>query len=335
MKQASFFESLQDGRVKCFLCSHFCLISPGKTGLCGVRANRGGTLYSLNYGKLAALNIDPIEKKPLYHFFPGSSSLSIASKGCNFRCKHCQNYSISQVDKDSDWPSSIYPPEKVVEEALNRGCKSISYTYTEPTVYFEYVMDIARKAKAKGIKNVFVSNGYTSEKATAEITPFLDANNIDLKGNDNFYKSVCGARLQPVLDTIKRMKESGVWVEITTLLIPSLNDDDEFICWAAEFIKSVDASIPWHITAFHPTYKLIDKQPTPVSALNRARDIGIRSGLKYVYTGNVIVDGGAHTYCPACHKLLIERFGFRLGNIHIKEGKCLYCGFKIDGLGLP
>lgn len=336
MKEAMFYERLGEGKVRCFLCAQHCIISPGKRGICAVRENMDGTLYSLVYGKVVARHIDPIEKKPLFHFYPGSRSYSIATVGCNFRCLHCQNYDISQYPKVyPDIPGEEMTPEDVVREAEITGCESISYTYTEPTIFFEFAYDCARLAHEKGIKNVFVSNGYTSPEATKTIAPYLDGNNIDLKGDDNFYKKVAGARLQPVLDTIKLMKELGVWVEVTTLIIPRYNDSDEFLKWVAEFIKSVDPSMPWHVTQFYPTYKLTDQPRTPISTLRRAREIGLKAGLKYVYEGNVPGEGGENTYCPACGELLIERFGFSLTTIKMKNSKCSNCGTKIEGIGMP
>jgi pyruvate formate lyase activating enzyme len=336
MKEAMFYEKLGDGKVRCFLCAQHCIISPGKRGICAVRENIEGTLYSLVYGKIVAHHIDPIEKKPLFHFYPGSRSYSIATVGCNFRCLHCQNYDISQYPKIyPDIPGEEMSPEEVVREAEISGCQSISYTYTEPTIFFEFAYDCARLAHEKGIKNVFVSNGYTSPEATRAIAPYLDANNIDLKGDDNFYKKVAGARLQPVLDTIKLMKELGVWVEVTTLIIPAYNDSEDFLKWVAEFIKSIDPAMPWHVTQFYPTYKLTDQPRTPISTLRKAREIGLKAGLRYVYEGNVPGEGGENTYCPKCGELLIERFGFSLTKIQMKNASCPKCGTRIDGIGMP
>jgi pyruvate formate lyase activating enzyme len=336
VREALLYERIEDGKAKCGLCNHRCKIVPGKRGLCAVRENRDGTLYSLVYGRIIAKHIDPIEKKPLFNFQPGSRSFSIATVGCNFRCLHCQNYDISQYPKEyPDIPGDEITPEQVVKEAEIAGCKSIAYTYTEPTIFFEFAYDCARLAREKGIKNVFVSNGYTTPEATRLIAPYLDANNIDLKGDDDFYKKVCGARLQPVLDTIKLMKELGVWVEVTTLLIPSYNDSGDFIKWVANFIKSVDSSMPWHVTQFYPTYKLLDQPRTPVKTLRMARDIGLKSGLRYVYEGNVPGEGGENTYCPSCGALLIERFGFTLRDIRVKNSACQKCGTSIDGVGMP
>jgi len=333
MKEAMFYEKLDNRNVQCSLCAHHCSIADGKRGICGVRENRSGALFSLVYGKMVSMNIDPIEKKPLYHFLPGSRSFSIATAGCNFKCLHCQNYDISQYPrKADDIPGEIVTPEEVVASAEKAGCESISYTYTEPTIFFEFALDCARLAHKRGIKNVFVSNGYTSPEAAEAISPFLDANNIDLKGDDAFYKKVCGARLDPVLDTIRRMKSLGVWVEVTTLVIESYNDTDESLTNIADFIRSVDTGIPWHVTRFYPTYKLLDAPDTSVETLRRAREAGIKKGLKYVYQGNMPGEGGENTYCPVCSELLIERMGFQLKRNRIHNGCCIKCMTKIEGL---
>ncbi len=336
MREARLYEKLDGGKVKCFLCSQYCSISPGKRGICAVRENRDGTLYTLVYGKVAAKHVDPIEKKPLFHFYPGSRSYSIATVGCNFKCLHCQNYQISQYPRHyPDIPGEDMTPEQVVREAELAGCRSISYTYTEPTIFLEFVYDCARLARERGISNVFVSNGYTSPDAARLIAPYLDADNIDLKGDDAFYKKIVGAKLQPVLDTIRLMKELGVWIEITTLIIPDYNDSDEFLTWAAEFIKSVDAAIPWHVSQFYPTYELLDKPRTPLSTLRKAKEIGLKAGLKYVYEGNVPGEGGENTYCPSCKQLLIQRFGFALTAVAMNDSKCPECGTRVDGVGMP
>lgn len=336
MKEALLYNKTGDGKTQCLLCNHYCTIAPGKRGICGVRENRDGVLYSLVYGRLVAANIDPVEKKPLFHFQPGSKSYSIATAGCNFRCLHCQNYSISQLSKGTeDIPGQPVSPEEVVTAAERSGCKSISYTYTEPTIFFEFAYDCAKLAHERGIKNIFVSNGYTSPEATKMIAPYLDANNIDLKGDDSFYKKIVGARLQPVLDTIKLMKELGVWVEVTTLVIPDHNDSDDFLRWTAEFIKSVDPEIPWHVTAFYPTYKLLDKPRTPLERLRTARKTGLDAGLKFVYEGNVPGEGGENTYCPQCKTILLERFGYNLTVKGLKNSKCIKCGCSIAGVDMP
>lgn len=332
MKEAMFYEKHDDLKVTCTLCAHTCTIKDTRRGICGVRENRDGKLYSMVYGKLISKNIDPIEKKPLFHFYPASTSFSISTVGCNFRCRHCQNYDIAQYPKTHiNVPGDDVTPERVVEEADKAGCKSISYTYTEPTIFYEFAYDCARLAHERGIKNVFVSNGYTGTEAAKEIIPYLDGNNIDLKGDDQFYRKICGARLQPVRDTIKLMKESGVWVEVTTLIIPSYNDSDEILGGIIEFIKSVDPAIPWHVTQFYPTYEILDQPRTPVETLRHAREMGLKAGLKYVYEGNVPGEGGENTYCPACGELLIERFGYNTVN-KTKNGSCFNCSSKIDGI---
>ncbi|MEW6108330.1 MAG: AmmeMemoRadiSam system radical SAM enzyme [Nitrospirota bacterium] len=334
MKEAMIYEKLEGTDVKCHLCGHNCLIHEGKRGICAVRENRKGILYSLVYGKIISLNIDPIEKKPLFHFLPSSTSLSIATVGCNFRCKHCQNYEISQYPRERKFtiPGKDMTPQDIVDAALQNRCESISYTYTEPTIFFEFAYDCAKLAHEKGIKNVFVSNGYTGPEAARLIAPYLDANNIDLKGSDKFYKEICGARLNPVKATIKLMKELGVWVEVTTLIIPDLNDSEKDLTDIAEFISSVDPSIPWHVTQFYPTYKLTDKPRTPVEKLRQARDIGYKAGLKYVYEGNVPGEGGENTYCPFCKDILVKRFGYQILTNRIKGNRCPKCDSNIEGI---
>jgi pyruvate formate lyase activating enzyme len=333
LKEAMLYEKLDEKKVRCYLCAHRCIIKDGKRGICSVRENRDGTLYSLVYGRVISMNIDPIEKKPLFHFLPASTSFSIATVGCNFHCKHCQNSEISQYPREhSDIPGRDVTPEAIVGAAERNGCKSISYTYTEPTIFFEFAYDCARLAHDRGIKNVFVSNGYTSPEATRIIAPYLDGNNIDLKGNENFYKNICGARLEPVQETIRIMKELGVWVEVTTLIIPDHNDSEKDLKDIAEFIKSVDPYMPWHVTQFSPTYKLTDKPRTPIKTVRRAREIGFEMGLKYVYEGNVPGEGGENTYCPDCKELLIKRFGFSIIENKSKDGRCSKCGTAVRGV---
>ncbi|MDP2167186.1 MAG: AmmeMemoRadiSam system radical SAM enzyme [Thermodesulfovibrionales bacterium] len=334
MKEAMLYEKLPDGKVKCFLCSHRCTIMPGKRGICAVRENIDGALMSLVYGRVIAMHIDPIEKKPLFHFLPGSTSYSIATVGCNFRCGHCQNYEISQFPRerpDAGIPGEEMTPEGIAEGALRGGCRSISYTYTEPTIFFEFCHDCAMIARGRGIKNVFVSNGFMTPESARLAAGFLDGNNIDLKGDAGFYKNVCRARVEPVKETIRIMKESGVWVEVTTLIIPGLNDSEEVLKSIAGFLVSLDPSIPWHVTQFYPTYKMLDRPRTPVETLRRARDIGFEAGLKYVYEGNVPGEGGENTYCPSCKEAVIKRFGFSIIENRIKNGSCPKCGAAIEG----
>ena len=336
MKEAMFYERL-NGKVKCHLCNHYCVITEGNRGICGVRENRNGKLYSLVYGKSVSVGIDPIEKKPFFHFYPGSISYSIATVGCNFHCHNCQNWTISQVPKGK--PKEIFGdallPEVIVAEAKNRGCRSIAYTYTEPTIFFEYAYETAKLAHNEGIKNVFVTNGYTSAAAIKKISPFLDAANVDLKSfREDFYHKVCGARLQPVLENIKLYKELGIWVEITTLLIPGYSDDENQLQEIAGFISGVGVDIPWHITAFYPSFKLPDVSPTSVESLRKAREIGIKAGLRYVYEGNIPGEGGENTYCFRCGIPLIKRYGFEIMENNIIDGTCQKCKIKIDGIGL-
>ncbi|MCW4033675.1 MAG: AmmeMemoRadiSam system radical SAM enzyme [Candidatus Bathyarchaeota archaeon] len=336
MKEALFYKHNDNKSVTCFLCPHRCTIPESKRGICKVRENRDGKLYSLVYGKLISEAIDPIEKKPLYHFYPASLSYSIATVGCNLRCFNCQNYEISQMPKNKDL---IYgeqtKPEDVISSAKKYDCLSISYTYTEPTIFFEYAFDTSIIAHEKNIKNVFVTNGYITEEALVKISPFLDGVNIDLKSmSDKFYREICGAELQHVLDSIKLYKRLGIWIEITTLIIPSKNDSEKELNEIADFISDIGKEIPWHVSQFYPTYKMNDLPRTPTTTLKKARTIGYDAGLKYVYTGNIPGDEGESTYCYNCGEILIKRYGFQLATIKIKNGKCFRCNTKIDGVGL-
>jgi len=337
MKEAMFYEAMPDNTVRCNLCNHRCKIRDGKSGICGVRENRGGKLMSLVYGKVIAEHIDPIEKKPLFHFLPGSKAFSIGTVGCNFRCKFCQNFDISQYPREhgGEIIGRDRTPAHILASTRESGCETIAYTYTEPTIFYEFAMDTAVLAREAGIKNVFVSNGYMSPEAARHIAPYLDAANIDIKAfTDTFYKTMCGARLEPVLETIRLLKALGVWVETTTLIIPGLNDGDEELRNIARFIKGVGAEIPWHVTQFYPTYELLDKPRTPVATLRRARDIGKEEGLHYVYEGNVPGEGGENTYCHSCGALLIERYGLELIRNRLQNGTCPECGSVIKGVGM-
>ncbi len=336
MKEAMFYEREPGGRVRCGLCRFRCLIGEGARGICAVRENRGGTLYSLVYGKLCAEHVDPIEKKPLYHVMPGSTSYSIATVGCNFRCRHCQNYSISQVARDEPVRGAEQAPQEIVKRAATNRCRSISYTYTEPTIFFEFAYDTARLAKQAGLRNVFVTNGYITAEALATIAPFLDAANIDLKGfSEGFYRDIVHAPLSEVLDSIIEYRKQGIWIELTTLIIPGLNDSDTELQGIAEFIvTNLGADTPWHVTQFYPTYTLTDRPRTPIETLRRARDIGRAAGLRYVYEGNVPGEGGENTFCPSCSALLVERYGFAIRTNRIKNGACPDCGATIAGIGM-
>ncbi|OQX66190.1 MAG: AmmeMemoRadiSam system radical SAM enzyme [Desulfococcus sp. 4484_242] len=336
MKEASLYDRMENERIRCRLCNHRCIIKPGARGLCGVRENRGGKLMSLVYGKIIAGHCDPIEKKPLFHFLPGTYSYSIATVGCNFRCAFCQNADISQMPVDQNRiVGEDMSPEEIVRQAVRYDAQSISCTYTEPTVYFETAVDTARIAVSKGLKNVFVSNGYMTRDCLEEIHPDLHAANVDLKAfSDRFYKEQCGARLGPVLDTIKTMRKMGIWLEVTTLLIPGLNDSEEELKDLARFLAEIDPGIPWHISRFHPTYRLTDRPITPIRSVRRARDIGYEAGLQYVYTGNVPGDEGENTFCHKCRTPLIERLGFRVNRNRIADGRCPECGATVPGVWL-
>lgn len=334
MKEALLYKKLEDGRLDCYLCSHHCRIAENKFGICGVRQNLNGVLHSHVYGKPIATHIDPIEKKPLYHFLPGSVSFSIATFGCNFRCGFCQNWDISQsrMSDGQALEKEGVAPEEIVKTAIENGCKSISYTYTEPTVFFEYALDIARLAKENGLYNNFVTNGFMSPQCLETIKPFLDAANVDLKFfSDVSYKKICGGRLQPVLDSIKLMRELGIWVEVTTLVIPGENDSPEELKNIAEFIAGVDKDTPWHISRFHPDYRFSEHSATPPETLENAAALGRQAGLKYIYLGNVW-GAGNNTHCPHCKKLLIRREAFSVSENNIKGGKCAFCKEKIAGL---
>jgi pyruvate formate lyase activating enzyme len=331
--EAVFYEKLTGNVVHCRLCSHNCHIVEGKRGICGVRENREGILYSLVYGRLVSGNVDPIEKKPLFHFFPGSSAYSVATVGCNFRCKNCQNWEISQSPKPQhSIMGRVVSPIEIVHAANRLRCKSIAYTYTEPVVFMEYALDAAKLAVEQDLKNVFVTNGYITEAALRTVAPFLHAANIDLKSfSDEFYRENCGARLQPVLDAIKLHKKLGIWIEVTTLIIPTLNDSEETLTEIATFLADVGVEIPWHVSRFYPTYELIDLPPTPRERISKAREIGLKAGLRYIYQGNLRGDG-ENTYCYSCGELLIERYGYQIVKNQIVDSTCPRCSVLIDGV---
>jgi pyruvate formate lyase activating enzyme len=334
--EALLYRPLENGVVRCALCAHRCKISPGHRGICQVRENRDGQLVSLVYGKLVAQHVDPIEKKPLFHLLPGSRTYSIATVGCNFKCRFCQNADIAQMPSDHQGAIVGNPvtPDAVVAQAKANACASIAYTYTEPTVYFEFAYDVARKAKAAGLRNIFVTNGYMTEEALAMLLPVLDAANVDLKTfSDQFYRETCGAKLAPVKETLIRMKRGGIWVEVTTLLIPGLNDSPEELEALARFlVDDLGPETPWHISRFHPTYRMTDRQDTPLETLTMARDIGMAAGLRYVYLGNVPGSGGENTLCPECGNIVINRFHYRSRTNLIDATHCAYCNQSIDGI---
>jgi pyruvate formate lyase activating enzyme len=337
VREASFYEKLEGTDVWCHLCRHNCLIHDGKRGICTVRENRGGTLYTLVWGMPCAYHVDPIEKKPLYHFFPGSKAFSIATVGCNFQCLHCQNHEISQMPRERNRVAGEEMlPSAVVDLALQSGCRSISYTYTEPTIFFEYAFDTAKLAKEKGLLNTFVTNGYIEEAPLRAIAPYLDGANIDLKGfNAAFYRKVCKAELSKVLETIKLYKDLGIWIEVTTLVIPGYNDGEDELRAIARFIKEdLGAATPWHVSGFYPTYRLTDAPRTSPETLEQARTIGTEAGLRYVYTGNIPGLDGENTSCFQCGKTVIERYGFAVTAYRIKDSACTFCGAVIDGVGM-
>lgn len=330
--QKAMFWSVEDGRqVRCELCPHRCLIAPGKRGVCHVRENRDGVLYTLNYRRIVASNIDPIEKKPLYHYAPGSYSFSVAAAGCNMHCRHCQNASISQVQDDI--PGQEVAPEEIVAAAQRSSCRTLAYTYTEPTIYFETMLEIAQLAAAAGLENIVISNGYIEAEPFARLSPLIRAANIDLKSfNDKTYRHLCGARLQPVLDSLKRYYSAGIWLEVTTLVIPGYNDDEAQLRDIAGFIAAeLGPEVPWHVSAFYPTYRLLDVPPTPVESIRRACEIGIDAGLRYVYAGNV-AGIYEHTRCPECGAIVVERRGYRILKNTLHAGKCSACGAEVDGV---
>lgn len=336
MKEAMLYEKLPDQRVHCYLCAHNCVIANGETGFCNVRRNQDGKLYTLVYGRTIAQNSDPIEKKPLYHFYPGSRSMSIATPGCNFRCRWCQNCDISQSPTASHLNAGRKAtPDQLVSSAMAADCTSIAYTYTEPTIFFEYSYDTAIMARDNAIANVYVTNGYMSTKMLEIFHPYLDAAAVDLKAFRNeTYKKYTAARLQPVLDSMKRMKEYGIWLEVITLVIPGINDDLREMRDMAAFIHGeLGPETPWHLSRFMPAYKMTGVPPTPANTLKRCREIGLEAGLRYVYLGNL--GGHSHTYCSGCDRVLIERLAYQSPVIHTtSDGKCPSCNTLLDGLGI-
>lgn len=334
MKESYLYKKLKNNIVQCRTCAHYCTLTPGQRGKCGVRENIDGKLYALNYGKLIAIHIDPIEKKPFYHFLPASQSLSIATVGCNFSCLNCQNWEISQAFKGAkEIPGEKVSPERIVEIAIENKVESISYTYTEPTIFLEYALDTMKLAKKAGLKNNFVSNGFMSEESAKLVIPYLDAINIDIKGfTEDFYQKICGGRLKPVLETAKLMKKNGVWVEITTLVIPTLNDDEKTFEEIAKWIfENLGSETPWHVSQFCGaiSWKLQHIPDTPVETLEKAIEIGKKVGLKYVYIGNIPGHKAENTYCPKCGELAINRVNYFVHR-YDKNGKCPKCGENLN-----
>ncbi|GFE60511.1 AmmeMemoRadiSam system radical SAM enzyme [Geobacter sp. AOG2] len=335
MREALFYEKLPHDVVRCELCRHRCRIAPGMRGICRVRENRTGQLMSLVYGRIVAEHVDPVEKKPLFHVLPGTESYSIATVGCNFRCRHCQNHTIAQYEPRAaaEIPGHPTTPQQIVERALESGCRSISYTYTEPTIFCEYALDCARLASAAGLKNIFVTNGYITPRALDAVAPFLDAANIDLKGfSDDFYQRVVGAQLGEVLECIRDYHRRGIWIEITTLVIPGENDSDDQLNGIARFIADeLGCDVPWHISRFFPQYRMTDREPTPSASLTRAVEAGRRAGLHFLYVGNQ-VGGRENTDCPACGAMVISRGGFQIFDNRLVGKVCPQCGAGLAGI---
>ncbi len=333
-KEASFYEKLDNDLVQCQLCPRRCVIAPGKRGFCGVRENRNGKLFSLVYARPCSLNIDPIEKKPLFHFLPGSSAFSIATAGCNLRCLFCQNWQISQVKPEQ--VKSIYlQPRELVERVKQTGALTIAYTYTEPTIFYEYMLDVAKLARSQGIRNIMHSNGFINETPLRELSKYLDAANIDLKGfSQKYYSEMSMGNLDSVLNSLKILKQEGVWVEITNLILPGYNDDPETIVKMCLWIKqNLGEDTPIHFARFHPMYKMLSLNSTPIVTLEQARKIAFDCGLSYVYIGNVPGHPGEDTYCPKCGKILIKRSGYSITGVNLDEqGRCKFCGERISGV---
>jgi len=334
-KQALFWKPLKNKILQCQLCPHFCTIAPDGVGKCGVRQNQKGKLYSLVYGKAASIAVDPVEKKPLFHFLPGSAAFSFGTVGCNLKCEHCQNWTTSQATP-AKWHSYDIEPKEIVKKAIEEHCESIAYTYNEPTIFIEYALETAKLARKKGLKNITVTNGFINPEPLRELCKYLDGSNVDIKSfDDEFYKKHTSARLAPVLECLKILKEEGVWFEMTNLLIPSLNDNPAKIKKMVVWIKNnLGTDYPLHFTAFFPAFKKTDLPPTSSAKLLKAREIALKAGLKYVYVGNVLSAKEENTYCPnpKCRKLLIEREYFNILQNNLKDGRCPECNTKIAGV---
>jgi pyruvate formate lyase activating enzyme len=325
-----YFEVIDERTIMCKLCHHHCKIKKGKTGMCGVNANHDNKLETLVYGYPASIAVDPIEKKPIYHMLPGSKALSFGTVGCNFRCPFCQNWQLSQEHRIDT--SHYVSPENMVELAKEYGCDSIAYTYNEPTIFYPYAKDIAVLAKEAGLKNIYVSNGFESLEMIEDMKGLIDAVNIDLKSfDDHYYRKTLKGGLDEILAGLKAFKKAAIWVEVMTLIVPQDNDSDEELGSIAKFIaQELDVDTPWHVSAFHPDYKIQDRPKTAQETLDRAVDIGKAAGLHYIYKGNVV--GDSNTYCPSCHELLIQRSGFGLGRNILDNGKCPHCDEAIKGV---
>ncbi len=332
-KEALHYNLEDSGILRCRLCPHECLIADGRTGVCRVRRREGDRLFSLNYSRVAAFSVDPVEKKPLYHFLPGSETLSFACMGCNLGCSFCQNHSLSQVSAEESFFGNRMTPEQIVATAVSRKIPSISFTYSEPTVFFEMMLETARAAKAEGLKTILVSNGFINPAPLGELIPFLDAANIDLKAwSETFYNKFCGGHLEPVLNTLRLLRETGVWLEITTLLIPGRNDNPTEIAELMDFIADLGPDVPWHVSRFHPQYRMTDVPPTPPELITGILEQARRKGLHHLYAGNLHHSDFEDTLCPKCRSPLIRRSAYR---IHLDQldddGRCRVCGSLLAG----
>ena len=335
MKKAILYKKIPGKVIKCTACSWYCRISENQTGICGVRQNIDGDLYLLVYGKVISSHIDPVEKKPLFHFLPGTDIFSIGTVGCNFACDFCQNWDISQVTREKKIRDYGLPlsPEEIIKICLDHNIPSIAFTYNEPAIFFEYAYDIMLLAKKNNIKTIYVSNGYESEEQIKMLKGNLDAINIDLKAfTEKFYQKNCHAKLDPVLKNIKRFYDIGVWTEITTLIIPGENDSDKELSQIAHFLAGIDKNIPWHISRFHPDYKMLKLGETPKKTINQAYQIGKDAGLNYVYVGNINDSDHENTLCPKCQSLLIERMNYNVTIKNFSKGQCRRCNQKIPGI---
>ncbi|MDH4222317.1 MAG: AmmeMemoRadiSam system radical SAM enzyme [candidate division Zixibacteria bacterium] len=331
--EAKYYKKLEHKEIECQLCPRKCKVGDRERGYCGVRENQKGIYYTLVYGLACSFHTDPIEKKPFFHFYPGSSAFSIATAGCNLNCKFCQNWEISQARPEQTYNIEL-PPQSVVEYALKENAKSISYTYTEPVIFYEYMLDCAKLGREKGIKSVMVSGGYVEPEPLVELCKNLDAVKIDLKAfTDEFYKDICRGRLQPVLECLKELNRMGIWYEIVYLMVPTLNDDMSSIRKMCQWIlANLSPDVPIHFTRFTPMYLLKNLPLTPVSSLEKAREIALETGLKFVYVGNVPGHKAENTFCPKCQQMLIGRYGFTITRMNLQKGKCKFCGEKIPGV---
>lgn len=331
--EAAHYEKLPNKKIRCLICPRKCEIDDMERGFCGNRENRSGIYYVLAYANPCALHVDPIEKKPLFHFLPGSVAFSLATAGCNMVCKFCQNWDISQ-SRPEETKNVYFPPEEVAAKAKSLNCQSIAYTYSEPVVYYEYMVDSSDSSRKLGIKNVMVSSGYIQEKPLSELLPYLDAVKIDLKAiTQKFYQEVCSSDIEHVLNTLKILKRENMWTEIVYLVIPTLNDStQEFNDLSQWIMKNLGPDVPIHFTRFHPQYMLKNLPPTPVETLDRARKIAVDHGIHYVYVGNVPGHPGEQTYCPKCNKIIVQRIGYQILGTHINNGACEYCNQQIAGI---